>query len=140
MSGSDAPLLLRDDSYCFGCGADNPIGLHLTFHWEGDTYMTRYVPERSHQGWAGRTHGGIIALILDEVLSRAALDRHGMDWVTAELTTRLVKPAPIGRALIVKGQVVTVRSRIIICSGEVSDEIAGQIIATGSAKLMRPVA
>jgi len=140
VSDNDLGPLLRDDSYCFGCGSDNPIGLHLAFHWEGDTYMTRYVPQRAHQGWAGRTHGGILALILDEVLSRAALDRHGMDWVTAELTTRLVKPAPIERALIVKGNVVTVRSRIIICSGEVSDEISGQIIATGIAKLMRPVA
>lgn len=136
----NAAPLLRDDSYCFGCGSENPIGLRLTFHWDGDTYVTRYVPERSHQGWAGRTHGGILALILDEVLSRAALDRHGLDWVTAELTTRLVKPAPIGRALIVRGKVASVRSRLIICHGEVLDEESGQIIATGSAKLMRPVA
>jgi uncharacterized protein (TIGR00369 family) len=130
--------LLRDDSYCFGCGRENPIGLRLTFRWEGDTYLTRYVPEREHQGWAGRTHGGILALILDETLSRAALERHGLDWVTAELTTRLHKPAPILRPLIARGEIKMVRSRIIVCRGEVLDEETGQIIASGEAKLMRP--
>lgn len=130
--------LLRDDSYCFGCGHENPIGLRLTFRWEGDTYLTRYVPEREHQGWAGRTHGGILALILDEILSRAALERHGLDWVTAELTTRLHRPAPILRPLIARAEVKMVRSRIIICRGEVIDEETGQIIASGEAKLMRP--
>jgi len=130
--------LLRDDSFCFGCGRDNPIGLRLTFDWDGDTYLTRYVPEREHQGWAGRTHGGILALILDELLSRAALERHGMDWVTAELSTRLLRPAPIGRPLVGRGRIVSVRSRLIVCQGEVSDEETGQIVASGEAKLMRP--
>ena len=132
-----AASLLRDDGMCFGCGSENPIGLHLNFAWDGDTYGTRFVPEACHQGWVGRVHGGILALLLDEVLSRAALERHGLDWVTAELTTRLVRPAPTGEALIVQGRIDSARPRLILCTGEVLDE-AGEVIARGAAKMMRP--
>ncbi len=129
--------LLRDDGMCFGCGQHNPIGLRLTFDWDGDVYCTEYTPERTHQGWAGRTHGGMLALVLDEVLSRVVLARHGLDWVTVELTTRLLLPAEVGRALYVKGRVESVHSRMIASVGEVIDVESGQIMATGRAKLMR---
>ncbi|MEO7719187.1 MAG: PaaI family thioesterase, partial [Capsulimonas sp.] len=128
---ADGSSLLRDDGMCFGCGSENPIGLHLIFGWDGDTYSTRFIPQAQHQGWVGRVHGGILALLLDEVLSRAALERHGLDWVTAELTTRLVQPAPTGQALIVRGHIESVRPRLILCVGEVIDEATGGVIARG---------
>jgi acyl-coenzyme A thioesterase PaaI-like protein len=129
--------LLRDDGMCFACGSDNPIGLRLTFDWDGDVYCTRYVPERWHQGWSGRTHGGMLGLVLDEVLSRVVLAKFGLEWVTVEITTRLIRPAPVGRALDVRGKVESARSRLIMSSGEVIDAESGQIIALGYAKLMR---
>ena len=139
MSEPELPqdLLLRDDGMCFGCGEHNPIGLRLTFWWEGDTYYTRYTPERVHQGWAGRTHGGMLSLVLDEMLSRSALERHGLDWVTAEMTVRLRKPAPVGRTLLIQARVDNVRSKLITTSAEVLDDESGSILATATAKLMR---
>ncbi len=128
--------LLEDDHFCFGCGSENPIGLHLSFAWDGDLYKTRWVPERTHQGWSGRVHGGLIAVVLDEMLSRAALERHGLHWVTAELTTRLVRPALVGRPLTVQAHIVSVRRRLILCEGEVRDETDDVLIATGLAKMM----
>ena len=137
MSIVDPELVLRDDGLCFGCGPHNPIGLHLQFWWQDDTYYTRYTPAREHQGWAGRTHGGMLSLVLDEMLSRAALERYGLDWVTAEMTVRLRKPAPVGRAYLVQARVDTVRSKMIATSAEVLDEATGAVIATATAKLMR---
>lgn len=127
---------LQDDGMCFGCGSQNDGGLHLSFHWDGEVYGTCWVPERRHQGWAGRVHGGLLALLLDEALSRAALERHGLHWVTAELTTRLKAPAHIGEALAVTARIIAVRPRLIICAGDVRTE-AGKLVATGQAKLMR---
>ena len=80
--------VLENDGYCFGCGPSNPIGLKLAFQWNDDKYSALWTPVREHQGWAGRVHGGFLALVLDEALSRAALERHGLHWVTTELTTR----------------------------------------------------
>ena len=128
---------LENDAYCFGCGPDNPIGLHLAFEWDGDTYSALWTPQREHQGWAGRVHGGLLALVLDEVLSRAALEKHGLTWVTAELTTRLKRPAPIGEPLRVTAWIKTVRPRLIVCAGEVRAVADNRLIASGQAKMMQ---
>jgi len=130
-------VILQDDGLCFGCGPQNTIGLKLTFDWDGDTYYTRWTPAPEHQGWANRVHGGLLATVLDEVLSRAALARHGLHWVTAELTTRLKKPAQIGEALRIEARIITVRPRLIVCEGAARTEAGGVLIATGQAKLMR---
>ncbi len=130
----DAPLV--DDGMCFGCGPENPIGLRLTFAWVADRYETHWTPLAAHQGWAGRAHGGIVALVLDEILSRAALTTHGLDWVTAELTTRLVRPARIGVPLVGRSWVQSAHSRLIVCAGEVREAEGGALVATGLGKMM----
>lgn len=128
---------LINDGYCFGCGPQNPIGLGLTFGWSGEVYTSVWTPEREHQGWADRVHGGLLALVLDEALSRAALERHGLHWVTAELTTRLHAPAAISEPLRVTARIVSARPRLIVCTGEVRTEASSQLIAAGTAKMMR---
>lgn len=129
--------MLIDNGLCFGCGPENPIGLHLTFDWNGDRYETHWTPAREHQGWADRVHGGLLTLVLDEVLSRAALTRHEGDWVTAELTTRLLRPARTGEPLTISAQILSVRTRLIVCDGEIRRGADGALVATGQAKLMR---
>jgi acyl-coenzyme A thioesterase PaaI-like protein len=138
LPNNDLPSdVLQNDGFCFGCGPLNPIGLRLTFEWDNDTYQTFWTPGREHQGWANRVHGGLLALVLDEALSRAALDRHGLHWVTAELTTRLKAPASVGETLHITAQIETVRPRLIVCAGEVRTKADNRLIATGSAKMMR---
>lgn len=128
---------LENDGFCFGCGPHNPIGLGLKFEWNGTVYEAIWTPKREHQGWAGRVHGGLLALVLDEALSRAALETHGLHWVTAELTTRLKAPAAIGEPLRMTARIETVRPRLIVCTGEVRNEASNQLVATGLAKMMR---
>src|SRR5450756_1538431 len=60
---------------CFGCGPDNPHGLHLTFTID-DSDPTRVTATanvqltRLHEGPPGHIHGGIIATLLDEAMSK----------------------------------------------------------------------
>ena len=129
--------VLENDGYCFGCGTLNPIGLHLTFAWDGDRYSALWTPQREHQGWAGRAHGGLLALVLDEALSRAALEKHGLHWVTAELVTRLKLPAMVGETLRVTAWIETVRPRLIACAGEARTVADNRLVATGRAKMMQ---
>jgi acyl-coenzyme A thioesterase PaaI-like protein len=54
------------DNYCWGCGADNPAGLHLKSLWDGDLATAKWTP--SDEFAAGPRHflnGGIIATLLD---------------------------------------------------------------------------
>ncbi len=133
-----ADVALKADGLCFGCGPRNAIGLKLSFFWDGDDCCADWTPTREHQGWAGRAHGGLLATVLDEALSHAALERHGLHWVTAELTTRLRRPAAVGEPLRVSARITAVRPRLILCAGEVRTHPGGALVATGQAKMMRP--
>lgn len=130
-------LPLNDDNYCFACGKENPIGLHLEFTWDPETgdYCSVYTPAREHQGWERRTHGGFIALVFDEVLSRVVLAKRGLRWVTAELTMRLVRPALVGETLHFRARIESERSRLTVAVAEAT-LADGVLVATGQAKMM----
>ena len=59
------------DGHCFGCGQLNQDGLRLVFTPTPGGAETEYVVPERFQSWAGMTHGGIIALMLDEAVGWA---------------------------------------------------------------------
>jgi len=87
-------------SLCFACGQDNPIGLKLSFQWDGKKARAEFTPAKFYQGWSGLVHGGIIICILDEAMSYAALFE-GMNCVTAKMQVKLRRLASIDEPLII---------------------------------------
>lgn len=126
---------IQGDQMCFVCGPENPIGLRLSFSFDGDRYVTRFTPGREHQGYAGITHGGIISTVLDEVMARLVHVK-GHQAVTAELTVRLRKPAPTGQELVFQGWIVGERGRILDCAAE-ARSASGELVADAVARMMR---
>jgi len=59
--------------FCFACGTDNPIGLHLHFYRLGNAVCTDITLGKYHEGWQDIAHGGIISTLLDEVMSWAVM-------------------------------------------------------------------
>jgi uncharacterized protein (TIGR00369 family) len=126
---------LKDDQWCFACGPQNPHGLRLSgFRQEGEEYVVEFVPERHHQGWQGITHGGIVATLLDEVMTRL-LWVEGQDAVTAELTVRYHRPLPTGEPVQARSRRQESRGRLVRTAAEVRDQ-AGALIASAEAKFM----
>ncbi len=128
-------MQLRDDRWCFACGVDNPHGLHLDdFRFQGDKYVCTFTPQRHHQGWADITHGGIVATLLDEVMTRM-LAAQGTEAVTAEVTIRYHQPLSVGQQTLARGWVTSRRGPLIRAAAEVllPDDT---VIATAHAKLM----
>lgn len=106
-------FLLSDDGWCFACGPHNPHGLHLTdFHFQDDQYVCHFSPERCHQGWVGIIHGGILATLLDEIMSRM-LWAYGIHAMTGEITIRYHQPVPIGQRLTVRGWISRRRGELV---------------------------
>jgi uncharacterized protein (TIGR00369 family) len=123
------------DGTCFVCGPDNPHGLRLCFDCADGRAQARVVVRPEHQGYAGITHGGILAALLDEVMVYAAGTR-GYWFATAELTVRYAKPVPVGRPLRLSGEVTRDRGRLVECRAELCDE-AGMVLAHAAGKLVR---
>lgn len=104
---------------CFGCGGRNLNGLGLVFKTEGNLILAEITLDERFQGFPGVLHGGVLATMLDETLSRAAVFA-GKWMMTARLEIRYRRAAPIGQALRVTAQPTRVRSRMVSATGAIT--------------------
>jgi len=118
---------------CFGCGKKNPIGLKLNFGWDGRVAKTEFTPNQFHQGWAGVVHGGIIASLLDEAMSYAALFS-GVNSLTAKMQTRFRRPLQIGKLLIITASLTKKTRKLAEAKAEMSLK-DGTLVADGTATM-----
>lgn len=130
------PLQVRADHGCFGCGAANPHGLHLTFTTTDAGVSATFTPLEVHQGYEHVVHGGIISTLLDEVMAWAVAAA-GIWAVTGEMQVRFRRPLLVGESVTLRGSVTDIRSRAISASGQVIRESDGEMIATATAMFVR---
>ena len=90
------------------------------------TYAAEVTFGVHHQGGPGIAHGGIVGAALDEACGLLAT-WHRFPTVTARISIRYRRPAPINRALRISAQVSGERGRRIEISGELRD--AGELLA-----------
>lgn len=88
---------------CFGCGEANPGGLHLEFLQASDQSVVclPVVPD-NFEGPPGYIHGGIIATLLDEAMSKAVRLR-GLTAMTRKMEIEYLRPVPSGAPLRIEG-------------------------------------
>jgi acyl-coenzyme A thioesterase PaaI-like protein len=122
----------KDYSHCFGCGADNPIGLKLKFAWDAETRTARaeFIPNEHLQGWDGYVHGGITACVLDESMGWVAM-LSGVNNVTAKMQVRYRQMVPLGRSYTVSCTITRRNSRLIETQAQLTDR-DGNIYAEGT--------
>lgn len=123
-----------DDDWCFGCGHNNPIGLHLEFDATEDGVRAIFVPQRNHQGFRGMLHGGLMMTLLDEAIAWAVTAKYG-PGVTGELRTRIRNFGEIGKPLTVVGRVTRKRMRMVEGESAIIDS-SGAVVAEAAAKFM----
>ncbi len=121
-----------NEGFCFGCGVNNPIGLKLKFVKDGDGIRTEYKPDKMMQGWPGLLHGGIVATLLDEVMSNVAYAT-GKTCLTAEMNLRQRKPIDINETLVISAWITRHRSKIIETAGKICLK-DGTVVAESTAK------
>ena len=71
-------------SWCFACGKDNPTGLHMRFELDDDKCTAYFTPRREHQSYPGRMHGGLVAVLLDEVTGNYLFCEGGQAFLYGE--------------------------------------------------------
>lgn len=130
------PLQVRADHGCFGCGAANPQGLHLTFTTTGDGVTAAFTPQDVHQGYEHVVHGGIISTLLDEAMAWAVAAL-GVWAVTGEMQVRFRRSLLVGEPVTLHGSVTDIRSRAISASGQIVRDADSQVIATATAMFVR---
>jgi acyl-coenzyme A thioesterase PaaI-like protein len=130
MSASRAPAVPVDDGRCFACGPHNPDGLHLTFEPDGDAGARTTVTLTPRlQGYRGIAQGGVVMMLLDEVMAHACRFL-GERAMTASLETRFRAAVPLGRELSVRAHCTGRRRNVLFLEAVV--ELDGVTLATGT--------
>jgi uncharacterized protein (TIGR00369 family) len=99
----EKPLAHSTLNGCFGCGDDNHAGLHLQFFVDEEQRVLcrlRLAPQ--FQGPPGHAHGGIIATLLDEAMSKANRHRN-ITAMTRHMAIDYLKPVPLESDLTLEG-------------------------------------
>ena len=117
---------------CFGCGRNNPIGLKLSFRWDGKTARAEFIPGELHQGWPGLVHGGIITCLLDEAMSYAT-HFEGISCLTAKMEIRLKRSASVTEPLVITSCVTRNSRKLLETKAQVSLR-DGTLVAEATAK------
>ena len=125
-----------DDHFCFACGKNNPDGLKLDFTIKDNKIYSEYTFPKKFQGYADVVHGGMIGLILDEVMVNLPWKKYNTPVISAEMTFRLKKPVKVGEKIVFTAEVEKEIKNLIYTKGEAKRE-NGEVVATATAKCIR---
>ena len=126
------------------CGKNNPGSLRCDFYdLENGEVATFFTPKQIHEGHTGIMHGGLSAAVLDEAMGRATIHRTASGeeqwlpkYVTAEMTTKYIKPILIGSKMMVYGRVDKIEGKCCFTSAEITN-YEGELMATASGVYVR---
>jgi uncharacterized protein (TIGR00369 family) len=100
------PFAHSASNRCFGCGPANATGLRLEFLLASDgSVVSEAIIPSAFDGHPGNLHGGVIATLLDEAMSKA-LRAQGRFSMTRKMDVDYLRPVPSSAPLRIKGHIV----------------------------------
>jgi len=102
------PTIDERANHCFGCGPANPQGLHLAFttntvNPEAITATCHFQLDQMHEGPPGHIHGGIVATLLDEAMSKLNRPLNVLA-MTRHMEIDYLRPVPLYKPLVLIGR------------------------------------
>lgn len=82
------PWIGKEGYNCFACAPHNDNGLKMEFFEEENEVVSIWKPQPSYQGWVDTLHGGIQAVLLDEICAWVVLRKLQTTGVTSKMEIR----------------------------------------------------
>lgn len=130
---------------CYGCGRENPQGLHIKTYWDGETGVCHFTPRAEHTAFPGVVYGGLIASLIDchsigtaiaTYYTRMGTDPacdHTITCVTGKLDISYQKPTPTGTELVLTAQTRELgeRKALVVCTVQAAgvETARGEVVA-----------
>ena len=109
--------------FCFGCASQNPSGLKMDFYEDGDEIVSYWQPEEKYQGWLHTLHGGIQAVLLDEICGWVIIRKLQATGLTSKMETRYLKPVSTqGGRLTLRASIREQKRNIVIIDAALYNE------------------
>ncbi|MGY4708928.1 PaaI family thioesterase [Mycolicibacterium sp. CBM1] len=77
-------------------GQHNPIAPPMNVRHENGRFFSEFTLGPVYEGPPGLVHGGVCALLLDQLLGEAATDRLSMPMFTGTITLKYLRGTPLG--------------------------------------------
>src|SRR5947207_3042284 len=118
-------------NYCFACGKDNPEGMHLKFTLDRQRkhFVSKFRLGKRFTGPPGYCHGGIIATIIDDAMSKLNKLRDVIA-ATSELRIEYLKPVPLQTPLRVESRELRKSGRRLFHTASIINQ-EGKVLARG---------
>lgn len=135
-------------SHCYGCGRNNPDGLHIQTLWTGTEGVARFLPRPEHIALPGFVYGGLLASLVDcHGVATAAAYAAGQEqqsrerksgfplgrFVTASLHVDFLRPTPLGVELELRAKVKERKRSKLVVEVEISAlgevRVRGEVVA-----------
>lgn len=128
---------------CIICGMENDLGLKASFYNLDDgSVASIFKFSELHQSYPDRTHGGMVAALLDELMGRViwhsegGQDKLNLFAVTMSLSVKYRKPTPYGVTLKARAYYVKNTSRAYVSKGELYD-MDGNLLVEAEASYIK---
>jgi acyl-coenzyme A thioesterase PaaI-like protein len=120
-----------ETAICYGCGTNNPDGLHIKTHWDGDFGVCRFTPWDAHTAFPGVVYGGLIASLIDchsiGTAIAAFYHRAGrlpddggevITCVTGNLNVSYRQPTPHGKEIVLQARITELSDKkaVVTCA------------------------
>ncbi len=108
---------------CYICGMDNPFGLKAPFYeMEDGSLVSIFEYKDLHQSYPGRTHGGLITAMLDEIAGRVIWITEPTTWaVTVSINVKFRKPVLYDTKLKAVGKIIKNTKRTFVSDAKIYD-------------------
>lgn len=135
-----APFTHLTGPNCFACDRRHRTGLRVAFRRDpagppGSVRASTRISRR-FGGPPGLVHGGVIATLLDEAMTKVTA-MLGVFAVTARLEVDLQRPLPLGSRVKVYGRPLSRKERVLHHDAWLTDE-RGKVIARGRSLFVVP--
>lgn len=130
---------------CYGCGYNNPHGLHIQTYWDGEVGTCTFTPKPEHTAFPGYVYGGLLASLIDchsigtaiaamyDAEGREAGSAPEITCVTGNLNVSYKKPTPIDAELRLETRVkeLTAKKAVVTTELFAGDTVCvtGEVIA-----------
>lgn len=116
--------------HCFGCAPNNEAGVKMEFYEDDNEVVSVWKPSADYQGWIDTLHGGIQAVLLDEICAWTVLRKLQTTGMTSKMETRYRKAVCTKDSHVVlrasiketKRNIVTIEARLYNKDGELCTE------------------
>lgn len=116
---------------CFGCSTNNPMGLKMEFYEDGDDVISIWKPHPDYQGWVDTLHGGIQAVLLDEICAWVIMRKLQLTGVTSKMETRYRHPVSTNDShIVLRASICEVKRNIVLVEARLYDK--DEILCTES--------